>query len=467
MRGFAICPQRIIPPPVRLPAPQELIDDLERRTFLFFWETTNPINGLVCDRWPDTVFASIAAVGFGLTAYPIGVEQGYVSRRQAAERVLATVRFFRQAPQGPDATGTAGYKGFFYHFLDMRKGTRIPGIELSTVDTALLLAGMLCCRVYFDRDNAMESEIRCLVDELEAGVDWNWAQPRPPAVCHGWWPESGHIQRDWTGYCEAMLVYILALGSPTHPVEPQAWASWCSTYDKAWGTVYGYEYLTYPPLFVHQYSHTWVDFRGIRDPYMRSKDLDYFENSRRAVYAQRAYAQANPKRWKGYSENIWGMTGSDGPADVVIPQADGNLSFHAYAARGVGIEYSLDDGTISPTAPAASIAFAPEIAVPTLKQMIKVYGKYIYSQYGFLDAFNPSFDYDKPLLHGRRVPGFGWVDIDYLGTNLGPTLAMIENYRSEFVWRLMHRHPTIRRGLQRAGFTGGWLDKTASDRHQA
>jgi hypothetical protein len=458
-RGFAA--------DLALPAPDQVIADLEKRTFDFFWETTNPANGLVCDRWPGTVFASIAAVGFGLTAYPIGVERGYVTRAQAAERVLTTVRFLWDAPQGPQATGTAGYKGFFYHFLDMRTGTRIASRELSTVDTALLIAGTLFCRTYFDRSNAVEREIRELIDKIEARVDWTWAQPRAPAICHGWLPESGYLPGDWAGYCEAMLVYILALGSPTHPVGPGAWAAWCSTYDKLWGTLYGQEHLTFWCLFGHQYSHTWIDFRGIRDPYMHRKDLDYFENSRRAVYAQRAYARLNPKRWKGYGENIWGMTGSDGPADVLIKQAGGNLNFNAYAARGIGIAFSLDDGTIAPTAAIASIAFAPEIALPTVQQIFKTYGELIYAKYGFLDAFNPSFDYDVPLLYGRRVPGFGWVDVDYLGSNLGPSIAMIENHRSDLVWSTMRRHPTIRRGLHRAGFSGGWLDKPAARTRQA
>jgi hypothetical protein len=455
-------------------SPRELLDDVERRTFNFFWDTTNPANGLVCDRWPTQEFASIGAVGFGLTAYPIGVERGYVTRAQAAARVLTTARFFRNAPQGPQATGTAGYKGFFYRFLNMQTGTRILRpwtdaqtgtkiyeFELSTMDTALLMGGMLFCRAYFDRPNTVETEIRRLIDEIEARIDWNWAQPRAPAICHGWHPETGFIQRDWLGYCEAMIVYILALGSPTHAVPSEAWSKWCSTYDASWGTVFGQEYLTFPPLFVHQYTHTWIDFRGIRDAYMRRKDLDYFDNSRRATYAQRAYTIANPMGWKGYGENVWGMTGCDGPANVVVEDAGRKLRFRAYSARGVGTLYTDDDGTIAPPATASSIAFAPEIVLPALQQMANAYGDTIYGQYGFLDAFNLSFDYDKPLHFGRRAPGFGWVDIDYLGIDQGSTLAMIANHRSDLVWRTMRGHPTIRRGLERAGFIGGWLDKPA------
>ena len=458
MRGFAGKPTRTVSSGSALPAPDQLIADLEKRTFDYFWETTNSANGLVPDRWPSPTFASITAVGFGLTAYPIGVERGYVTREQAGERVLATVRFFWRAPQGPQESGTTGYNGFFYHFLDMETGLNIPSYELSTMDTALLLAGMLFCRAYFNHSNPVETEIRALIDKIEARIDWTWAQPRAPAICHDWTPEDGFSSGDWTGYSEAMLLYILALGSPRNAVAPEAWAAWCSTYNEDWGTLYGQEHLTFWCLFGHQFSHAWIDFRGIRDAYMRRQGLDYFENTRRAIYAQRAYAQINPMRWKGYGANVWGMTGCDGPADVQVPQAYGERKFSSYAARGIGIPFSFDDGTIAPSAAIASIPFAPEITVPVVQQICATYGELTYGKYGFLDAFNPSFDYDVPLVNGRRVPGAGWVDIDYLGTNLGLSIAMIENYRSDLVWRTVRRDPTIRRGLERAGFSGGWLE---------
>ncbi len=438
-----------------------LLDDLERRTFDWFWDTTRAANGLVPDRYPTPSFSSIAAVGFGLTAYPIGVERGYVTRAQAIERVLATVRFFRDAPQGPDASGTAGYKGFFYHFLDMHTGTRHGDVELSTVDTALLIGGMLFCCSYFDRHNPGEAEIRRLVDEIYARIEWPWMQVHSPAISHGWRPESGFIAYDWKGYSEAMIVYILALGSPAHPVAPEAWSAWTSTYERAWGPLYGPAHLTFTPLFGHQYSHTWIDFRGIRDAFMRRHGIDYFENSRRAAYAQRAYAIANPMRWKGYGENVWGLTACDGPADVELPYLGEVRRFRTYNARGVGIEYVSDDGTIAPTAAASSIPFAPEIAIPAVEEMHRRYGSEVYGKYGFVDAFNPSFDYDTPLHHGRRIPGFGWADTDYLGIDQGPIIAMIENHRSDLVWRTVRANPHIRRGLERAGFTGGWLDAPA------
>jgi len=261
------------------------LTDLEERTFRFFWDTANPDNGLIPDRYPTPSFASIAAVGFGLTAYPIGVERGYVTRAAARQRVLATLRFFRRAPN---------QHGFFYHYLDMKTGKRANDSEVSTVDTALLLAGVLFCQSYFDTQNPREVEIRKLADEIYRRVEWTWAQPRPPGVALAWTPEQGFSNDDWRGYNEAMLVYLLALGSPTHPVSPQAWSLWTSTYDKQWGTLYDQTFLSFAPLFGHQYTHVWVDFRGIRDAYMRQHGLDYFENSRRATYTQRRYAIANP-----------------------------------------------------------------------------------------------------------------------------------------------------------------------------
>ncbi len=438
-------------------------DDLEQRTFRYFWETTNPRNGLVPDRSPTPSFSSIAAVGFALTAYPIGVERGYVSREQARERVLATLRFFHDARQGPQASGATGYHGFFYHFLDMRTGHRFERTELSTVDSALLIAGMLFCSSYFDRDNPEEAEIRSLAEEIYRRADWRWAQVRAPAISMGWTPEEGYHALDWRGYNEAMLVYILALGSPTHSVAPEAWSEWTRSYDATWGRLYGQEHLSFAPLFGHHYSHAWVDFRGIRDSYMTARRMDYFENSRRATYAQRAYAVANPMGWKGYGENVWGLTACDGPAEATLEYRGERRRFKTYTARGVGILHTVDDGTICPSAAAGSIPFAPEIALPALLEMKHRLGQYIYSEYGFLGALNESFEFDVPLQSGRVIPGFGWVAGDYLGIDQGIIIAMLENHRSQLVWRVMRTNPHIRRGLQRAGFSGGWLD-TASPR---
>ncbi len=447
--GVAQARDAVLPP---------MFDDLQRRTFDFFWDTANPSNGLVPDRYPTPSFSSVAAVGFGLTAYPIGVERGYITRQQARDRVLATLRFFRNAPQGDaKGTSTSGYKGFFYHFLDMKTGLRYDKVELSTVDTALFLAGALFCESYFDGDDPAEKEIRKLAAEIYERVDWTWAQARKPSIALGWHPESGFIGYDWKGYNEAMLVYVLALGSPTHPVQPDAWKAWTSTYANNLEGKGDKEYLAYPSLFIHQYSHVWIDFRGIRDDYMAQRGYDYFENSRRATYAQQAYAIANPLRCKGYGANVWGITASDGPVDKTLDYGGTKLPFRTYTARGIGGLKHYDDCTLAPTAAASSLPFAPEIVVPAVLEMKKRYGDWIYGRYGFLDAFNPSFDYDIPVSQGRTIKGKGWVDNDYLGIDQGPIIAMTENYRSDLVWRVMRGHPAIRRGLERAGFTGGWL----------
>ena len=442
-------PQPLSTPEARPKALDPVVADLEERTFRFFWETANPANGLIPDRFPTPTFASIAAVGFGLTAYPIGVERGYISRAAATERVLATLRFFVRA---------ANQHGFFHHFIDMKNGARAHDSEVSTVDTALLLAGVLFCQSYFDSQEPQELEIRKLADEIYRRVDWTWAQPRPPAVALAWTPEEGFSRDDWQGYNEAMIVYLLALGSPTHSVGERAWERWTRTYGRYWGTFSGETYLAFPPLFGHQYSHVWVDFRGIRDAYMRAHDLDYFENSRRATYAQRRYAIENPLHWQAYGENVWGLTACDGPGPARQRYLGEDRRFLKYAARGAGLGRIIDDGTIAPTAAVSSLPFAPEIVLPATLEMYHRFGAAIYSSYGFRDAFNPSFQSGTTASQATagQSPA-GWVDRDYIGIDQGPIVAMIENYRSELVWRVMRANPYLRRGLERAGFQGGWL----------
>ena len=459
---LAACRTRTPPTPLDLPplSPDALIADLERRAFDFFWETTDPGTGLTLDRWPTPSFCSIAAVGFALTAYVAGAERGFITREQARARVLATIRFFHDAPQGAAATGVSGYKGFYYHFLDVKTGTRFRTCELSTIDTALLLAGMLHCQAWFNGVDADEALIRSLVDEIHGRVDWTWFQVRPPLVAMSWTPEEGFSTYDWKGYNEASLLYLLALGSPTRPVGADAWAGWTSSYETSrvsgWVTEYGQTYLRFPPLFGHQFTQCWVDMRGIADAYMKGKGIDYFENSRRATYAQQGYAVANPEGWAGYGRDIWGITACDGPGDVSRVWSGKLRQFHGYAGRGEGGAHTYDDGTIAPYGAGSSIAFAPEIVLPALAAMYERYGRAIYGRYGFY-AFNQSFTFTDARTEGRVVPGLGWVDGDYLGIELGPLLAMIANYRGEIVWKSMRQHPAIRRGLQRAGFTGGWL----------
>jgi hypothetical protein len=419
--------------------------DLEERTFRFFWDTANPQNGLVPDRYPTPSGSSIAAVGFGLTAYPIGVERGYVSRAAARKRVLTTLRFFARVQN---------QHGFYYHFMDMHTGARAANSEISTVDTSLLLAGMLFCQSYFTSADPGEVEIRKLVEQIYRRVDWTWAQPRAPALALAWTPEAGFSETDWHGYNEGMLVYLLALGSPSHPIDPQAWALWTADYDKHWESVYDQTYLGFAPLFGHQYTHVWVDFRGIKDAYMRKHDLDYFENSRRATYAQRRYAIANPKHWQAYGKNVWGMSASDGPGPGGEPYHGERRPFLDYAARGLAPGGVVDDGTIAPTAAISSLPFAPEIVLPATLEMYHRFGADIYSDYGFRDAFNASYRSSDQESHSK---GPGWVDRDYLGIDQGPIVAMIENFRSDLVWRVMRTNPYLQHGLEQAGFAGGWL----------
>jgi hypothetical protein len=256
---------------------------------------------------------------------------------------------------------------------------------------------------------------------------------------------------------EAMLLYVLALGSPTHPVVPEAWSAWASTYQ--WGTYYGQEHVGFAPLFGHQYSQLFIDFRGIFDPYMRAKGIDYFENARRATLAQRAYAAHNPGGWAGYSADVWGLTASDGPVDADYVIGGRSRHFMTYAARGADFTEVRDDGTLAPTAAGGSIPFAPEITIPALREMRRRYGDLLFQEYGFIDAFNPTLtDSTLRVQTGRIVPGVGWFDVDYLGIDQGPILLQAENHRSGLIWRLMRKSPYIVRGLKRAGFTGGWLD---------
>jgi len=445
-------------PPGRAPSGDEaFLDTLQQRTFGFFWELQDPGTHLVPDRWPSKSFSSVAAVGFGLASYPVGVERGYVTRAQAAARTLAALRFFWTAPQGTAPAGMTGYKGFFYHFLDMETGRRFERVELSTIDTALLLGGILVCREYFAGSGVEEREIRALADSIYLRVDWQWATVRAPLVSMGWTPEEGFHTYDWRGMNEAMLLYVLALGSPTHPVAPEAWGAWASTY--RWGSYYGQEHVGFAPLFGHQYSQLFIDFRGILDPYMRAKGIDYFENARRATLAQRAYAAANPGGWAGYSAEVWGLTASDGPVDADYVIGGRSRHFMTYSARGADFTEVRDDGTLAPTAAGGSIPFAPEIAIPALREMRRRYGDLLFQRYGFVDAFNPTLT--DPALRvqaGRIVPGVGWFDVDYLGIDQGPILLQAENHRSGMIWSLMRRSPYVVRGLKRAGFTGGWLD---------
>lgn len=441
------------------PSPEDaFLDDLEKRTFDFFWETANTQNGMVPDRWPSRPFASIAAIGFGLTAYGVGVERDWITREQARARTVATLRFLWNAPQGPGTSGVAGYRGFFYHFLDMDTGLRFQTTELSTIDTALLLSGVLFAQSYFDQADATEAEIRTLADSIYLRVEWPYFHTDERGITMAWRPEPDRLfgPGRWNGYDESMILHVLALGSPSHPASDEVWEHYTRSY--TWGDFHGQQHLAFAPLFGHQYSHVWIDFRHIRDAFMREKGIDYFENSRRATLSQRAYAQANPGEWAGYGSDIWGLTASDGPRDTLVNIDGRERQFHGYWARGASLEAVRDDGTIAPTAAGGSIPFAPDVTIQALMAMKEQYGEHGYGQYGFVDAFNPTFDLPIETRRGRVVPGLGWFDDEYLGIDQGPIVLMIENHRTGLIWEVMKKNDHLVRGLCRMGFAGGWLD---------
>ena len=424
----------------------DTLENLQKETFGYFLLETNPANGLVIDKTAPDWPASIASTGLALACYPVGVKRGFMSRAKAVEKTLATLRFFWNSPQGPEHDAT-GYKGFYYHFLDMKTGRRVWDCELSTVDTAFLLAGALTAGIYFDADTDDEAEIRKLADALYQRTDWQWAQNKGETLTHGWKPESGFLPYRWEGYDEALLLYILALGSPTYPLPVSSYNAWTSTY--RWEEIYGYEYLYAGPLFIHQLSHVWIDFRGIQDDFMRKKNSDYFENSRRATYVQQQYAINNPLKFKDYGHYAWGITASEGPGPGNIKINGIEREFFDYVGRGV--PYGPDDGTLSPWALTASLPFAPEIVMPALNHCIHQAKMTQFNSYGFKASFNPSHPGEPGNPYGW------WVSPWHFGINQGPIILMIENYRSHFIWKLMKRCPYLVKGLQRAGFKGGWL----------
>ncbi len=400
-----------------------LLDTLQHASFDYFWYEANPANGLIKDRSTSGSPCSIAATGFGLSAICVGIDHGWVTRAAGRDRVLTTLQTFWTEPQGSGDTGFIGYKGLYYHFLDMSTAVRTWSSELSTIDTALLFAGILDCKQYFTGTDPAEVQIRALADSIYYRADWEFMRNGASGIYMGWKPGTNFTGFGlWQGYNEAMILYILALGSPTHPVPATTWNYWMSGYQ--WTTQFGQTYVIFPPLFGHQYSHCWVDFRLGQDAFCRFRNITYFENSRRATLAQQAYAVANPGHWIGYSDSLWGLTASDVPG--------------GYNARGAPPALN-DDGTITPTAPASSIAFAPDAVIPVIRNMYENY-PLLWGPYGFRDAFNLS----------TTTP---WYDTDYLGIDEGPIVLMIENYYHGGVWNRFMRNADIRTGLQRAGFT--------------
>lgn len=400
----------------------EFIDYVQQTAFDYFWYEANPRNGLVPDRTRATSPCSIAAVGFGLTAIGIGIDRGWITREQGRERTLTTLRTFVEGPQGPDASQVIGYRGWFYHFLDMQTALRFTqfSTELSSIDTALLLAGVIYAKQYFDGADPEEAAIRQAAIELANRVDWNWMAQGTDVLSMGWFPQAGFLNAKWVGYNEASILYILGLGAATNALPDTAWQSWTRGY--TWATHYGQSYVPFPPLFGHQYSQCWLDLRHTADDYMRQKGSTYFENSRRATLAQRSYAIANPLKHVGYGGNIWGFTACDGPS--------------GYAARGAPPPLN-DDGTVAPTALGGSVPFAPEYCITALRYIYDRFRPDLWGGYGFKDAFHLGQD---------------WWATDFLGIDQGPIVVMIENFRSQRVWQLFMRDEQVQRGLVRAGF---------------
>ena len=460
---------REVPPPRGSPLVEPFLIDLEERTFRFFWDTANPRNGL--DPRPlSRRRRSRASPRSDSGSPPIRSASSAATSRaqQARERVLRRCASSATRRRARSQHGMSGYKGFFYHFLDMKTGERFGDSELSTVDTALLLAGVLFCQSYFDARHAEEVEIRKLADAIYRRVDWTLgAAARARASASAGRPRTASSTYDWRGYNEAMLVYLLALGSPTHPVGPRRGASGPAPTTRLGQASTGRSTSSFAPLFGHQYTHVWIDFRGIQDAYMRRRGIDYFENSRRAIYAQRAYAIANPRRWNDYGDNIWGITACDGPGDLEARRRPAAARVPRTPRAASASPTRTTTARIAPTAAVGSMPFAPEIAIPAVLEMHTRYGElHLLGKYGFLDAFNPSFDYDVPLrtaaasrlrLGRQRLPRH----------RPGPDLAMIENYRSGLVWSVMRSNPYIRRGLERAGFTGGWLAARSAAAHRS
>lgn len=428
---------------LQMPTDQDF-SRLQFTSLLYYLHCTNPDNGLVRDKTEPEAPASIAAIGMALATIPVLVERGIIIRKFAAKIARRRLRFLLECPQGPEPDAS-GYKGFFYHFLDIETGRRVWECELSTIDSAFLFAGALTVAAYFDGDTPDEIEIRRLSDALYERADWNWACDHGLTLTHGWRPESGFIPYRWRGYDEGLLLYILGLGSPSHPLPAESYAAYTESYE--WRNIYGRELLYSGPLFTHQLSQMWIDFRGIRDEFMREHNSDYFQNSRHATYIQQEYAIRNPMGFVGYGEHCWGFTASDGPGWIKRNVDGVEREFYDYLARGA--PFGPDDGTVAPWAVVASLPFAPEIVIPTVLNFSKMQIG-MNRLYGFKPSFNQTF----------KVEGSDtgwWVSPYHFGIDQGPVVLMIENYRTGLLWNIMRRCEPLVVGLRRAGFEGGWL----------
>jgi hypothetical protein len=383
------------------------LDDLQLRALRFFIEHTDPLTGLTRDRAPAdgsaaNAPASIAASGFALTAWCIGAERGWISQHEALKRTRTVLRFI-------DAH-VAHERGWIYHFIDARTGSRVWNCEASTIDTALFLKGALLAREYFH-----DTEVRTLVNRIYARIDWRWAMNGGTTLTHGWRPETGFLKSRWDSYSELLGMYLLGIGAPASPLPAEAWHAW----QRPVVTYRDRSFIHCAPLFIHQYSHAWFDFRGRRDAH-----ADYWKNSVDATLAQRDWCADLAATFARWSHELWGVTASD--------------SAQGYVDWG-GPHGSAEklDGTLVPCAPAGSLPFAPAECLRTLKAMRRAGGDAVWGRYGFADAFNPQN---------------GWVSPDVIAIDVGITLLMAENLRSGFVWDYFMRAPEAQRGLELAGF---------------
>jgi hypothetical protein len=391
----------------------DFLEYVQATAFDYFWCEADAHTGLIRDRSEPWSAVSIAATGFGLTGMGIGIDHGWITREQGASRVLQILKALAGAPQGPEEAGRSGYKGWFYHFLEPGTGLRFGTSELSSIDTALLLAGVLYVREFFLEDTPKEKQIRLLADRLCARVDWQWMLNDGTSLSMGWYPTGGFINARWSGYSEGSILYLLAIGSSNSSrLDFRYWNTWAHTHE--WKTSFGKSFIHFPPLFGHQYTACWVDYSEIADEFTTKHGLTYFENSRRATLSNRAYCMANPKHWKGYGPNVWGLTACDGP---------GSRGAFAYVARGAPPPEN-DDGTIAPTAAGGSLPFTPTESLECLRYLYDSFRARIWCGYGFRDAFNLAQ---------------GWWDTDVIGIDQGPILLMAENLRTKKVWNVMKR----------------------------
>lgn len=397
-------------------ADEAFLEDLQKRTFQFFWDHSNPENGLTLDRVAADGtrrspghqaynIASIAASGFALSSYCIAADRGWVTKAQAAERTRKALDFF--------ANRSFHKNGWFYHFVDYETGERRWNSEISSIDTALLLGGVLTAKQCFSDDR----EIVRLADKIYQRIDFKWMQAKDQfLLSHGWKPEQGFLPNFWERYSEETMLYLLAIGSPTHPISPSSWYAW----ERPWQEYGGYRYLaSVSPLFIHQFSHAWVDYRNRRE--YRPPFVNYFENSVSATRAQQKFfAEVLSREFPKYGPHMWGLTSSD--------------SQGGYIAWGAPPRHDRTDGSVVPCAAAGSLMFTPDISLPTLKKMKNEYGGKVYGKYGFVDAFNP---------HN------GWVNGDVLGIDLGITILSAENLRSGKNWYWFMQNDEIRRAMKR------------------